>query len=98
MCRPFGFPDQNDPDGICGILLEIGLGYVYCRKRYLDKWKVGQSIVSIENKLAQAPGAAVLADFIRTRLLARGDTFTFETVMSHPSKIDFMKSAEGLRI
>lgn len=74
--------------------LKSGWDAYIAEKRYLDKWEVNQSIVSIENKLAQAPDAAILADFIRTRLLARGDTFTFETVMSHPSKIDFMKSAE----
>ncbi len=33
------------------------------------------------------------ADFIRTKLLDKGIKFTFETVMSHPSKLDFIKRA-----
>jgi len=35
--------------------------------------------------------AALAADFIRHQLLIKGETFTFETVLSHPSKIDFLK-------
>lgn len=40
--------------------------------------------------------AAVLADAIRRALLAQGSTFTFETVMSSPDKIDFMREAQAL--
>lgn len=39
--------------------------------------------------------AAVLADAIRRELLAQGSTFTFETVMSSPDKIDFMHKAQA---
>lgn len=54
----------------------------------------------------QVPGphdsylASVLADAIRRELLAEGHTFTFETVMSSPDKIDFMKEAraQGYRV
>ncbi|WP_457337588.1 zeta toxin family protein [Rhizobacter sp. P5_C2] len=38
--------------------------------------------------------AAVLADALRRELLAQGSTFTFETVMSSPDKIDFMREAQ----
>lgn len=38
--------------------------------------------------------AAVLADAIRRALLAQGRTFTFETVMSSPDKVDFMREAQ----
>jgi predicted ABC-type ATPase len=37
--------------------------------------------------------AALLADFIRTRLIERGKKLTFETVMSHPSKLDIFDLA-----
>src|SRR5688572_19331757 len=37
--------------------------------------------------------AAIAADFIRRQLLEKGETFTFETVLSHPSKIDFLKQS-----
>lgn len=35
--------------------------------------------------------AALAADFVRHQLLLKGETFTFETVFSHPSKIDFLR-------
>lgn len=34
-----------------------------------------------------------VADFIRNKLLANNIKFTFETVMSHPSKIEFLRKA-----
>lgn len=38
--------------------------------------------------------ASVIADFIRQRLLEAKQSFTFESVMSHPSKIEFMRLAQ----
>lgn len=35
-----------------------------------------------------------LADYVRRRLLKTSSKFTFETVMSHPSKLEFMKEAK----
>ena len=37
--------------------------------------------------------AAVLTEFLKEDLLRRGKSFTFETVFSHPSKIDFIRRA-----
>lgn len=44
--------------------------------------------------------AADIAEFIRQQLLSRGVTFTYETVMSHEGKIEFLKQArkEGYRV
>lgn len=39
--------------------------------------------------------AALAADFIRNQLLLNEETFTFETVLSHPSKIDFLRTSLG---
>lgn len=37
--------------------------------------------------------AALIADYLRNLLIAKGETFSFETVMSHASKLDtFMKA------
>lgn len=36
--------------------------------------------------------AAIAADFIRHQLLLSRHTFTFETVLSHPSKLEFLKT------
>jgi predicted ABC-type ATPase len=38
--------------------------------------------------------ASVAVDFLRQKLLEAGVTFTFETVMSHRSKVEFLKKAQ----
>jgi len=38
--------------------------------------------------------ASVIADFIRHKLLAARASFTFETVMSSPDKVDFLRKAK----
>lgn len=40
--------------------------------------------------------ASVVADFIRQHLLDQGVSFTFETVMSSPDKVDFIRQAQEL--
>lgn len=40
--------------------------------------------------------AALAADFIRFQLLSKGETFTFETVLSHTSKIKFLEKSKEL--
>jgi predicted ABC-type ATPase len=39
--------------------------------------------------------ASAAVDFIRKMLLERSATFTFETVMSHPSKVELLKEAQA---
>lgn len=39
--------------------------------------------------------ASVMTDFLRHKLLAAKQTFTFETVMSHPSKVSLLQSAQN---
>jgi len=39
--------------------------------------------------------AQIIAEYLRTRLLNEGRKFSFETVFSHKSKIEFMKLAES---
>lgn len=38
--------------------------------------------------------ASVAGDFLRQKLLEEKTSFTFETVMSHPSKVDFLEQAQ----
>ena len=40
--------------------------------------------------------ASVAVDFLRRKLLERRASFTFETVMSHPSKVALLERARGL--
>ncbi|WP_416467274.1 zeta toxin family protein [Pseudomonas sp. LFS044] len=39
--------------------------------------------------------ASVISDYIRQHLLERRASFSFETVMSHPSKVEFMHQAQA---
>jgi predicted ABC-type ATPase len=64
-----------------------------------------QSLRFIDDKLifyevtVNAYFASVVADFIRNKLFAAGKSFTFETVMSFPDKVELLRKAqvEGYR-
>lgn len=51
-------------------------------------------ILSFEAVRMNSYFASVAVDFLRNKLLEAGITFTFETVMSHQSKIDFLGLAQ----
>lgn len=55
-----------------------------------------QSFSLINNLIVDNPNAydaAIAADYVRYQLLDANSTFTFETVLSHSSKIDFLEAA-----
>lgn len=71
-------------------------------KSWLDKANLENSEVHlvasngmlvVPNKKPSPYDAALAADFIRHQLLRKGETFTFETVLSHSSKIEFLKQS-----
>lgn len=58
-------------------------------------WKYENNGISFNDKnKVDDYFVAFLADVIRKKLLEQGARFSFETVMSHQSKIDFMKIAK----
>lgn len=65
-----------------------------------DDLTIEESRVLLSDKLHNSYAAAALAEYAREELLRHGVSFTFETVMSHPSKVDFMKRAmdAGFRV
>ncbi|GAA6121579.1 zeta toxin family protein [Acidovorax sp. FG27] len=75
-------------------------------ERRLDLSALRDGMALDDNMTLQVPGlcdsyvAAALAEAVRHELLGAGQTFTFETVMSHPSKIEFMRKAraQGYRV
>lgn len=56
--------------------------------------RVADRVVFLDNAVA-GYYAAALSNVLRTRLLAMRAYFSFETVMSHPSKVDVLRSARG---
>ncbi len=69
---------------------------------WVDKARTEGSSISVEAKenilvVQGSPNpydAALAADFIRSELLKKGETFTIETVLSHPSKISFIEKSK----
>jgi predicted ABC-type ATPase len=62
-------------------------------KAYLSKWNMVKGKINIKPSKLKLFDAAILADYIRYNIMKKGVTFTFETVMSHVSKIDFINEA-----
>jgi predicted ABC-type ATPase len=62
--------------------------------------EAARSLSFANGRLCFPPGvinsyfASVVADFLRHRLLAEQRTFTFETVMSHPGKVQLLQRAQ----
>lgn len=54
------------------------------------------SKVDYRNVAVNSYFASVISDFIRQRLIEQGASFTFETVMSHDSKVEIMRQAQAL--
>jgi len=53
-------------------------------------------IISNPNNATHSYEASILTDFLRTELIQAGQKITFETVMSHSSKIETLKKAKKL--
>ncbi|HVC94264.1 MAG TPA: hypothetical protein VND64_11270 [Pirellulales bacterium] len=66
---------------------------------FLEAGQVRNSWLTAPADVCDGYVAASVADFLREVLLACGQSFSFETVMSHPSKIEFFARArvEGYR-
>jgi len=66
-----------------------------------DKQESSINLQYVDNNLLIKEGqptgiydAAIAADYIRISLLTQNNTFTFETVLSHPSKVIFLQQAK----
>lgn len=93
--------------GISGISLAA---FQEAYNNYFAKWNTRAAWPSIhyndgiirieEEQYVDSYFAAFLVTFIRDYLLDKGISFSIETVMSHPSKIDLMKTArqKGYRV
>jgi predicted ABC-type ATPase len=55
--------------------------------------KIKQDVLVCNSDDLNAYVAALISDFIRYMMLEQKISFSFETVMSHPGKIDFLKIA-----
>lgn len=68
---------------------------LYSQSRALVGSEVRESILK-SNEQFNSYDVAIIADFIRFQLLEKGDSFSCETVFSHPSKLELIKTARDL--
>jgi predicted ABC-type ATPase len=62
-------------------------------RRLVEHARMKDGGIAIDAKVPLSYAAAQIAGFIRSRLLAAGRCFSFETVMSHPGKIAVLRDA-----
>lgn len=66
------------------------------KKEIIKNVLIQNNVLVINNIPVNSYTASLLADFLRTQLLKVNASFTFETVMSHPSKVDILDKAAAL--
>lgn len=65
-----------------------------CKRPFRDgRIRVEREFVVFERDAISSYTVALLADFYRHAHLARGDSFSFETVLSHPGKTELIREA-----
>ncbi len=57
-------------------------------------FSVKEQQLFVPSAMSDSYVASILADFLRQKLLRQGVSFTFETVMSSPDKIEFLDQAQ----
>lgn len=81
-------------EDIVQVALESGLiNNFFTKDQFLSAFKVNRNRLQLLDKSHAIRFAQVIADFLRKRLLNEDKKFSFETVFSHPGKLDIMKEA-----
>ena len=84
-----------------GVTEDAGDVRQFCRSHPLggrldpDTFTVSGNVLNVPPAARSAYLAAVLADLLRRRWVAKGQSFTFETVMSSRDKVELLADARG---
>ena len=79
----------------CQISLNSGLlSGSFTLSLFKESFSLLNNILILINKNRKDQIAQIIAEFLRVKLLDRKSSFSFETVFSHPSKLDFIKLAK----
>lgn len=70
------------------------LGQVFSAEAFLASFKTNGNKLTLQVSQSNERLAQIIADFLRKKLLAEKKKFSFETVFSHPSKLDIMRQAK----
>lgn len=69
------------------------IGTDFFKKNLLKNFSIESNILSLSKELIDSYLASLIADFIRNELIQNKLSFSFETVMSHPSKVATIQKA-----
>lgn len=81
---------------LSAFLTESGLARRPEFKESLGSWILDGGHLRIDAPTISSYHASILADFIRYRLVDARASFTFETVMSSPAKVEFLRRAKAV--
>ena len=80
-------------------VLESGLiNTDFTESHFYKSYLIRKNIIKCKDLKFVERLAQIIADFLRKKLLSERKKFSFETVFSHPSKLDIMKQAGKLAI
>lgn len=60
---------------------------------FKESFSFRNNVIKLKDKTTNERLAQIIADFLRKKLLKEKKKFSFETVFSHPSKLDIMRQA-----
>jgi len=69
------------------------IGTLSFKEELISKSSIASNILVVDAILIDSYLASLIADFIRVQLLKQDKSFSFETVMSHSSKVQFVSAA-----
>ena len=76
------------------VVLDSGLiNEEFPKTLFTKSYLLKENKIQLVNPKADEHLAQIIADFLRKKLLSEKKKFSFETVFSHPSKLDIMKQA-----
>lgn len=85
--------DSIDPKLFDSFIQNHGMTKKAGSMGYKLDMRLNEENILVDNSTEVSYEAALIAEFLRQELLNKGKKMTFETVMSHPSKIDLIKRA-----
>lgn len=78
-------------DGVRQLLTDAGR--LDAGHPFLNAFRIESGRLTAPAEVCDSYAAAAVADYVREELLAAGQSFSFETVMSHRSKVEFFARA-----
>lgn len=88
------FRIRTKPGEFIKISIESGLiNDNFSERAFRESFSLRNNLLRLKNVNEAERLAQIVADFLRKKLLVQEERFSFETVFSHASKIDFLKEA-----